>query len=261
MLLRIFGGDLAQQLGLEQPVEVGSSDLQKAARLGHAHRGVARLALEQGLLSEAGAWTQRCNTYRLAAGVAAQHFRSAGFDDVEEVTLVALDDDILPGFHVLGLHRLGTAAQLLERKLLERLGLDQACDALAHAVVERCQAPGLVAAREHIVEPLTIDHQINGWAAQLHAGCRGDGVEDGRVGSVIIDAEGSDVLAAVIASHGQPAFEKHHQSPRRALTISPAAPVATPGRSIRRAMASSGRCANRRVRLSLDVTGSMACIG
>ena len=68
-----------------------------------------------------------------------------------------------------------------------------------------------MAARKHIVEPLTVDHQIDGWAAQLHAGCRGDGVEDGRVGRVIVDAEGSDVLAAVIASHGEPAFEQHHQ--------------------------------------------------
>ena len=189
---------------------------------------------EQGLFAEAGARTQGCNPYCLAAGIAAQHFRSAGFDDVEEFTLVALDDDSLPSFHLLGLHRLGTAAQLLERKLLERFGLDQAGDTFAHAVVEGRQAPGLVAARKQIVELLTIDHQIDGWAAQLYAGCCGDGVEDGRIGSIIIDAEGSDVLAAVIASHCKPAFEKHHQVAAASFDDIAGSAVATPGRSIRR---------------------------
>ena len=80
-----------------------------------------------------------------------------------------------------------------------------------NAVVERRQAPGLVAAGKHVVEPLTVDHQVNGRAAQLHAGRCGNGVEDGRIGCVVIHAEGSDVLAAVVTAHGKPAFEQHDQ--------------------------------------------------
>ena len=65
--------------------------------------------------------------------------------------------------------------------------------------------------RKHIVQPPAVDHQIHGRPAKLHRGAGRNRVEDCRIGRILVDAEGGDVLAAVVASHGEPALEQHDE--------------------------------------------------
>ena len=101
---------------------------------------------------------------------------------------------------------------MLERHVLEELGVHQAGDALAHALVERGHALDLLLAGQHAVEPLAVDEHVDGRPGEDETRARRDGVEDHRIVRGLVDAELGDMLAGLVAArHAEAAFEQDDQ--------------------------------------------------